>query len=227
MSYLRKTLCVCIPCIYEHIKYLKDCLNSIMKQSFQPHEIVIVISNIPKDELDLVKEKVTKICAEFTFPGILTDFTEERKYAGENRNRAISLSNCDIISLIDADDLMRYDRLDVIYKVFDMDDSVIGVLHKFYENIYPEPEQQHINFDPIYIKKYMYDKDLHFGHASFLRTLFNEYQYTNKPRGQDIEFVHNILGKYIKNLRIYDQKLSYYISNHSTFYSKNGIHKNL
>ncbi len=210
------SISVCIPCIYDHIKYLPDCIESIYSQTFYPHEIIVVISNIPEE--DLHKTKIYMDGLQKKYPILIYDLTTAQNYAGTNRNRAVELAQSKIITFIDADDLMRYDRLYILQKIFNMDPDVIGVIHTFYENKFPLSEHKNINFDKEFIKDYAYSQDLHFGHATFLKKLFNEYKYSDKPRGQDIELVHNILEKYIKKLRIYTQPLTYYISSRSTFY---------
>lgn len=213
----RLSIAVCIPCTETHIKFLPDCIDSISKQTHQPNEVVICISAVTNKKS---RAKVEKIKAKYQQLNIITEFTEEVRYAGQNRNRTVELSSSDIISFIDADDIMRYDRLYIIYMIFSMDRGVIGVIHKFHENTTPDLKETPHNFDTAHVHKYKYTPDvLHYGHCSFLRDLFNEYAYSDKQRGQDMEFVHNILHKYLDNLRIYDEPLTYYISNRSTFYN--------
>jgi glycosyltransferase involved in cell wall biosynthesis len=215
MKYL--SISVCIPCVESHIIYLPDCLNSISNQTHKPNEVIICISNI-SSSLEEVKRKIELLCSQYIDLNIKVDFTAESRYAGENRNKAVEISTGEIITFIDADDLMRCDRLYVIHKIFSLNPDAIGIIHKFYENKFPLENQKEVNFDKIFIKKYMFSDDLHFGHSSFRREIFNEYKYSDKPRGQDIEFVHNILDKYINKLFIYNQPLTYYISDRSTFY---------
>jgi hypothetical protein len=112
---------------------------------------------------------------------------------------------------------MRCDRLYVLYMIFTLNPEVVGVIHPFYENEFPAEINE--NFDTKNIKPYQYNPRLHFGHMAFRRILFDKFKYSNKPRGQDIEFVEFILPEYINQLRIYDKPLTYYISDRSTFYA--------
>lgn len=217
---------VCIPCIEKHIVYLKDCLQSIEYQTFYPYEVIIVISNILN--MDATKTYVNNLLATFTKLNIIVHYTKDMKYAGENRNKAVKISTGNIISFIDADDLMRKDRLYIINMIFKIYPKCIGILHYFYENITPHKidcicDECKENFLSYNVEKYLFSDKLHFGHGSFKRELFDEFKFTNKPRGQDVEFVHNILEKHLKNLYIYKKPLTYYISNHSTFYNDEKI----
>ncbi len=210
---------VCIPCIYAHIKYLSDCLDSISNQSLRPHEVVVVVSNIPIEQYSNTVSQLEALRRDYPKLSILIDTTPDAKYAGENRNKAVFLASGQVISFMDADDMMRRDRLQCIAKIFEMDRNIVGIIHRFNENVFPRQTQEVVSFDEQYIKEYVFRDDLHFGHTTFLKKIFDEYKYSDKPRGQDVEFVHNILEKYIACLRIYDQPLSYYISNRSTFYN--------
>lgn len=217
------SISVCIPCSEKHTIYLVDCLNSITEQTHKPNEVIICISGISdnKDEFEKKKKDVEMLLRYYPELNIKVDFSTKTLYAGENRNKAVSMSTGQIITFIDADDIMRCDRLYVLHKIFSLNSNTMGVIHKFYENEDIPPNKPEINFDKNDILPYLYSDKLHFGHASFRREIFNKYKYSNKQRGQDIEFVHNLLEEHISNLVIYNQKLTYYMSERSTFYSLN------
>ena len=212
---------VCIPCIPSHIEYLHDCLFSIVQQTVLPEEIIIVTS----EATDIVKESVfSQInCFEGILP-ITCEFFTEKQFAGTNRNAAIKLACSDIIALIDADDMMYPERIEIIKSVFKQYPFAVGLLHYFTENSIIDEEkfsEQKCDLNTLQknlIEPYYYSDKIHCGHASFRRSLFDEYQYTSKPRGQDIEFIENILPKYIENLLIYKAPLTFYMSDRSSFY---------
>jgi glycosyltransferase involved in cell wall biosynthesis len=208
------TIGVCIPCIESHIKHLENCIKSIYEQITFPDEVVISISSVVnKGTVDTVEIMLNKYRKRLNIRAI---YTMEKKYAGENRN--IALENCksDIISFIDADDMMYPNRLYVLRNIFELYPWCIGILHHFNENSNKKINKG--NFNEDFIEEYRYSEQLHYGHSSFRRILFNEFKYTNKPRGQDIEFVQRLLEKYINNLLVYKSKLTNYVSNNSTFY---------
>ncbi len=204
------SISVCIPCTFEHIFYLDDCLKSIERQTFQPLEVVISLSSINSDDATRIKKQMVHYDLD-----VKIFHTSKRKYAGENRNKAVSHARGDIVSFIDADDLMRSDRLFTLSKIFEEHPDCLGVLHHFKENVFEKKcLKEHANES----HPYAFSKKLHFGHGSFKRVLFEEYQYTSKPRGQDVEFVHNVIQQHLDRLRVCPLPLTFYHSNRSTFF---------
>jgi glycosyltransferase involved in cell wall biosynthesis len=204
---------VCIPCIEEHIIYLRGCLSSIYTQSQTPDEIVLVISNIC--DAARVNAYIEDLLLEFPNIATTVKYILDKQFAGENRNHAISIASGDIISFIDADDIMHKDRLNIIKGMF-YNLKCVGVLHHFRENVPPDTADCTFSHDDI--EPYMFSHLLHFGHGSFKKDIFDEFKYSDKHRGQDVEFVHNILPKYLSQLYIYKKPLTYYMSNRSAFY---------
>lgn len=210
------SIAVCIPCDYRHVGYLDECLQSIAAQTLLPKEVVVIISGVPVEKDDEVHDAIEILQKKYK----LTMFfwrTSDEKTAGQNRNSAVNNAEADIISFLDADDTMRSDRLYTVQKVFQLNPNLLGILHYFEENS-KEEKKQLPNFSKSNIVPYTYSEKLHFGHASFKKTLFNEFTYSDTKRGQDIEFVHNVIQKYLDNMCIYTQPLSYYNSLRSTFY---------
>jgi len=196
---------------------LPRCINSIYKQIILPYEVIISISSVK--DVESTKKEVESLLEKFRKRlNIIILYTRENKYSGENRNAAVSAASGDIITFIDADDLMYHNRLYVISRIFSADSSCIGILHYFTEN--EETRDERWNFSPDNVTPYLYTDKLHFGHPSFRRRIFDEFKYQNTARMQDIKFVDSILPKYISNLRIYNKKLSHYVSNDSAYYSK-------
>lgn len=216
------TLSICIPCIPKHIIYLSDCLNSIINQTIRPEEVVIILSSATDD----IKNEFLNIILEYKKTlNIIFAFVEDIQYAGTNRNHAVKLSTCEIIMFIDADDMLYSHRVSVIKYLFHNYPDKIGILHYFTENKFPTQDRNNIvGYNINNISNYYYHVDLHFGHACFRKSIFNEFQYSNKPRGQDIEFVNNLLPKYIKNLMIYKEPLTYYISNRSSYWRDHPVY---
>lgn len=211
------TLTVCIPCIQKHVYLLDRCINSINRQILHPNEIIISISSV----IDLEKTESTMKEIIDNYPRLLINviYTKDAKFAGENRNIAIKATNIkmsDIISFIDADDIMYPNRLYAIRRIFELYPKCLGMLHHFAENA--EVRNEKWNFVDIAVKKYQYTQKLHFGHPSFRREVFNEFKYSSSPRMQDIKLIEKLLPKYISNLLIYEKKLTCYNSNDSTLY---------
>jgi len=114
---------VAIPCYKGHIDKLFELLDSIEKQTRVPDKVVVSCSSTD----DFIQ------CKEYNFPLEIV-ITSEKKNAGQNRNIAISrLTNMDYITFIDADDIMHFQRIEILLKVFQYYDSDI-ILHNFFIN---------------------------------------------------------------------------------------------
>lgn len=211
------SISVCIPCASKHIPLLRRCVQSIYKQIILPIEVIISVSSV--DDEEDARDAIEQLIGQFRKRlNIIILCTTEKKYAGENRNIAIAASSGDIVSMIDADDIMYSNRLYAIKRIFDDDKDCVGVLHYFSEN--EKTRNEKWNFDLDYLKPYIYSQNIHFGHPSFLRSLFDKVRYSAAARMQDIKFVDYILPEYRSKLKIYERKLSHYNSNDSTFYKK-------
>jgi glycosyltransferase involved in cell wall biosynthesis len=228
------TISVCIPCIQEHIYLLKRCVKSIYMQTLLPMEVVISISNITETCHFTENCNFTKTNNIFintsqyveSLIGVYRDklniiilYTSEKKYAGENRNIAIKNSTGDIISFIDADDVMYSNRLNIIETLFRVCTQCICVLHHFSENALDQIEPDQL-FNDNSIVDYNFSELIHFGHPSFRKCIFKKYLYSNLPRTQDLDFIQSIIQEYRQNILIYEQKLTCYVSNDSTFLNK-------
>jgi len=114
---------VAIPCYKGHIEKLFELLDSIEKQTRVPDKVVVSCSSTD----DFI------YCKEYNFP-LEIIITSEKKNAAQNRNIAISrLTNMDYITFIDADDIMHFQRIEILLKVFEEHDSDV-ILHNFVMN---------------------------------------------------------------------------------------------
>lgn len=209
-----QTISVVIPCVEPHIQFLPRCIKSIYEQLHLPQEVIISISSIKAD----TKSRVEAMLREFTDRiDIKILYTAERKYAGENRNIAIVHSTGDIISMIDADDMMYPNRLYIIAKIFATYSNCISILHWFNENSNDDVEW---SYEENVVKPYVYSEKIHYGHPSFRRIIFKEFKYPTTKRRQDFDFIESILPKYFDNILVYEKPLTNYISNDSTLYNK-------
>ncbi len=95
---------VIIP-FYKKKKFIEETINSILKQTYDNIEIVIVYDDFEKDDLNFLKE----------------NFSDNNKIriiendgnlgAGYSRNKGIAAAKGNYISFIDADDLWRKEKI--------------------------------------------------------------------------------------------------------------------
>ena len=98
---------VIIP-IFNAERYLSDCLESIVNQSFKDIEI-ICINDGSKDK----SEKIIKEYAQKDKRIIL--FNQKNKGAGPARDKGVELSKGEYLSFIDSDDMFHYKTLEIAY----------------------------------------------------------------------------------------------------------------
>lgn len=121
MSTLR--IGIAIPCYKGHIEHLKHVLDSIEKQTRKPDQVSVSCSSSEPSDIPATYYQ-------YSFP--LTILTcSEKKNTAQNRNIALSKLNTDIVSFIDADDVMHPQRLEIVEQCFLRHDVQI-FLH-FYE----------------------------------------------------------------------------------------------
>mgnify|MGYP001295303412 CR=1 FL=1 len=206
-----------IPCHYSHTKYLQEKVDLYNSQSFKPNEIVVSISDA-LNEINLKSEIPLKIIS-----------TKERKYAGENRNIIMSKSNSDIVIFSDADDLPHQNRVESIRELFLRDSHLEVLLHG-----YACSPNSHHNFNDLkmeindffdskviikdivtnqYTK--LHEHDVAHGALCIKKSILKKIEWTNKIKGQDIQFIEMCLSQGIK-ISSTDTKLYYYRNDFSS-----------
>jgi len=161
-----------IPCYVHHIPNLIKLLDSIESQTVLPDHVVVSCSSTK--ELSLRKYPFRM--------DVIT--TEERKNAAQNRNIATRHLDTDIISYMDADDLMHPQRLEFIKYVFENTECEIA-LHNYSVSedytIYPEIQYDYGKLArapsgcAVYTEDYR--KMIHHAHSSIKKEIFDKVQY--------------------------------------------------
>lgn len=101
-DFVKKKVSVCIP-VYNGEKYLRQCINSILSQTYRDFELVIVNDN----SSDGTKRVIN------TFHDKRIKYYENKKNLGlvKNWNRCIDLSSGEYICIFHQDDVMEQDNL--------------------------------------------------------------------------------------------------------------------
>ena len=182
------TVTIGIPCIKEDMDKIQKLKKSIDAQTVQPDEVIVVISDIPKDECPVI-DNWKVFCR------------EKLQHAGISRNDAWSEASSDVVTFIDADDEMYAERIEIIRDYFSHNPKLMLLIHEHSR----EPLSTHKQSTwPVRAKKdghaiYMQMRKtqgkqlhlhgaLHHGHISIRNNIKCE-PYTNRRKGQDSEFV--------------------------------------
>lgn len=98
MGHLSKLVSVVIP-VYNAAPYLEACLNSIIDQSYEALEIIVINDGSTDNSNEIIHNFSLK-------DKRIKPFTQENHGLGYTRNRGISLSNGEFVFFLDSDDLL-------------------------------------------------------------------------------------------------------------------------
>ena len=107
-DYESKSLISIIVPVYNVEKYLRECLDSIMSQTYQNFECLLINDGSPDHSADICREYVEKD-SRFRY------FEKENGGVSSARNLGIEHSKGEYITFIDSDDWVDSDYLEVLY----------------------------------------------------------------------------------------------------------------
>ena len=99
-------LSIIIP-IYNSEKYLRDCLASVIDQTYKDLEIILVDNNSTDNSLKICKEYAAK-------DNRIRLMQERKKGAAAARNLGIKAAKGDFITFADSDDYLREDAYEIL-----------------------------------------------------------------------------------------------------------------
>lgn len=114
---------ITIPC-YNHAHFLKDALSSLINQTFQGWEAIIVDDGSTEGDPD----QVVRL---FDDRRINLVRHQYNKGLAASRNTGFSISNAPFVLVLDADDALSYDFLDKTYTTLKQDNSIDCVFTDF------------------------------------------------------------------------------------------------
>ena len=108
---------VIIP-VYNKRKFIKDTIDSVINQSYQNFEIIVIEDGSTDESLDVIRS---------LHDSRLRVFPQSNAGVERARNLGFSQSNGSFIVFLDADDLMRSDRLSKQLELFKLDEDLVLV----------------------------------------------------------------------------------------------------
>ena len=192
---LEKELISIIVPIYNVENYLRQCLDSILNQTYQNFECLLINDGSPDNSVEICKEYVDKD-ARFRY------FEKENGGLSSARNVGIEKSRGMYITFVDSDDWLDSDYLEVLYsKIVEYDtDFVIGAYKQFnmsdncyylhvWDNDYYEKQwsSQELLSQLLSLERNDYSYTVSWGKL-FKRSLFDEVLFNEQRRfGEDFE----------------------------------------
>lgn len=114
---------VIIP-IYNTEKYLSECLNSVLNQTFEDIEVICIDDGSTDKSLEILN----KFAKQDPRIKILK---QQNQYAGVARNNGLKIANGDYIFFVDSDDYIIHETLQLLYDKITSTDSDISICRPF------------------------------------------------------------------------------------------------
>ena len=135
-------LSVIIP-VYNTGKYLRKCLDSILKEKIKDMEIIIINDGSSDNSIDIIKEYKEKYKSKIVY------FDKENEGQGTARNLGIKNSKGDYLCFIDSDDYINEGTLETALDIALKED--LDILYWNIDWVYEDGKRKHQNiFNPVY-----------------------------------------------------------------------------
>lgn len=107
---------VVIPNYNTNFLFFKECIDSILQQTFQNYEIIIIDNGSEEKNIEMYKNYINKFDKDIKF--IHCERQINKKNLSIAVNNGIKISKYNIIARMDADDIMMPQRLEKQYNYF-------------------------------------------------------------------------------------------------------------
>ena len=175
---MNELISIIVP-IYNVEKYLRQCLDSILNQTYQNFECLLINDGSPDNSADICREYVEKD-SRFRY------FEKENGGVSSARNLGIEHSKGQYITFIDSDDWVDSDYLEVLYK--SLTDEKADVAVSTYK-------QFNMDDNNYYVHSYQrgYEKKIFTGPELIDNLqLLSSFDYS----------YHSVCGKLVKSVRV-------------------------
>jgi glycosyltransferase involved in cell wall biosynthesis len=209
------TIGVAVPCYKGHIPLLPNLLTSIEEQTLKPDIVIVSCSSSTSAD-------VSYSVSHYSFP-VHIIFHPEKMNAAQNRNIAASYLTTDIITFIDADDIMHPQRISIIKTCFTQYPHVVILLHSCkWSNDEPFEqyhEEDNFHFNQMFQCPYgstQHQNNLFItnGHPSVPRLIFSTLPFDENPTSygkEDTVFCTRIISMFPDRTAYCPYELSRYL----------------
>ena len=155
---------VIVP-VYNIEKYIRQALDSIVRQSLSDIEIICIDDGSTDNTLAIVQEYAAK-------DNRFIVLTQKNQGAGAARNKGLAIAKGECLSFLDGDDFFEYDMLETAYRKMQQTKADIAVYQvNAYDNDTGVTSYCEIGFRNEYVPK----KDV-FSYQDMKRYIFNAFQ---------------------------------------------------
>lgn len=140
--------------VYNSEKYLEQCIKSVLNQSFEDFEFILINDGSTDLSLEILKKFEAQ-------DSRIKIFNSENKGQGAQRNYALSLSEGEYILFLDSDDWLNIGALEKIYDKFKKDNPDI-IFFNAYRYIEKTKQQKEYLFNDCFYSRFkeeVFDKN--------------------------------------------------------------------
>lgn len=203
---------VIVP-VYNTEKYLRRCLDSLVNQTIEDIEIIVINDCSPDNSKEILKEYKKKYKDK-----IKVFHNKTNKGIGYNRNYGIKKATGEYIGFVDSDDWVNETMYDKLYKKA-KEDSLDLVLCNFHKMLEKENDLEEIASSEIsYFKNtnlkqtpnLLLDVELAPWNKLYKKELIKEITFPENLKYEDTIFVLKAMAR-SKKIGMVDEKLNYYL----------------
>ena len=216
----KKKVSIIIP-VYGVEKYIAKCLDSLVNQTLDDIEIIVVNDGSPDNSQKIIDKYVKK------YPDKVKSYIKENGGQGSARNYGIKYATGEYVGYVDSDDYVEKDMYKKLYDKAKVDDLDIVVCGSY--NVVEETENKVVDLDKIIFD----DKKLNsfFGRMAvwnkiYKKKLVENMKFRSKVWYEDLDFTVNVLSKAKKVDYVNEPFYDYLIREGSTMNNSN-IERNL
>lgn len=211
---------VIIP-VYGVEKYIEKCLDSLVNQTLEDIEIIVVNDGSPENEQEIIDKYVKK------YPKKIKSFIKENGGQGSARNFGIEKASGEYIGFVDSDDYVDVTMFEKLYnKTKEKDYDIVSCnyysVNEYYK-IIGEDKQGIINNK----------KDMFFGIIAVWNKIYksdilkkNKIIFREKVRYEDVDYILKCIIN-SSSFGLVDEALYFYLLRPGSAMNNNNIKRNL
>ncbi|MEY8255893.1 glycosyltransferase family 2 protein [Clostridium perfringens] len=203
----KKLISVVIP-VYKVEKYLKRCIDSVINQTYEKLEIILIDDGSP-DNCGNICDYYSKIDDR-----IIVHHQKNSGVSGA-RNKGIELAQGDYIGFVDPDDYIEPKLFEELYYVIEKSSADISICGF---KTFGDEKKNHELCNKIWTKDEALENLLlnkiitsHLWNKLFKKELFNGIEFDLGKRYEDVRIIHKLFSRAIKVVSIKDSLYNYYI----------------
>lgn len=210
--------------VYNVEKYLKKCLDSLVKQSYSNIEIIIVNDGSLDDSKAIIKKYYQK------YPQLIKSYEKENGGLSDARNYGLKKAQGKYLTFIDSDDYIASDYIEKMYKAIKKNNSDVVICN--YYTVKDKQKKIEKNYIPNQVGNLAIDKNQLFNSWAVWNKMFsqkiikdNNLLFSKGVIYEDMRFTLKVLLKANK-ISYVDEALYYYIYRQNSIMNSQNLEKN-